>query len=193
MLRRSVSRFSFLGNTKIGQEAMQQARKEMQNIDKSSNPVVRYLSKKRKVDNMQVELEGRIADGLHPSFKTAMRASTALFCLPVLLGLLFGVLQPTYYIFVSFAGMARDRYDKLWTFANPFIVAGGQLCLFLVFYDLSIYLRMPFFFYVLAPAFRKFGWTRALAKGTKSVHELSKKTTTPKAWRQVKAQGGTVK
>jgi hypothetical protein len=94
---------------------------------------------------------------------------------------------------VTFAGMAKEKYDKLWTFANPFIVAGGQVCLFIFFYDLSIYLRMPFFFYVLAPAFKKAGWTRPMAKGTKTVKELSKRSTTPKAWRSVKSQAGSVK
>ncbi|CUF60705.1 transmembrane protein, putative [Bodo saltans] len=187
------TRLNYFANTKIGQEALQQSQRDMKNLDKNPNRFVRYLSKQRPVDKMQVELEGRIANDLHPSFRSAMRICTGILCTPVLLGLLTGYFQPTYYLFVSFSGMAKEKYDKMWTLANPFIVAGGQLCLFLVFYDLSIYLRMPFFFHVLAPVFRKAGWIRALAKGTKTVKELSKKSNSPKAWRTLKSQAGSVK
>lgn len=193
MLRRPRVHLSFFGKTRLGQEALQQAQKEMRTLDKNPNPLIRYLSKKRKVDMMQVELEGRIAQTLHPSFRHAMLGLTALLCAPVLFGLVLGVIQPTYYLFVSMGGMARDRYDKLWTFASPWIVLGGQLCLFAIVYDLSIYIRVPFFFYVLAPLYRRAGYTRAVAKGTKTVHELSKRSTTPRAWRSVKAQAGSVK
>ena len=185
MMRRSLLRsdFSYFGKTKFGQEALKKTKADMQTIDRSPNPLLRYMSKKRNIDRLQIEGEGRIADDLHPSFQYAMKFFTTLLCAPVLAGLLSGSLQPSYYLLVPTKAIPEDRYNRMWTLANPWIVASGQLFVFFVFYDLSIYVRMPFFAYVLAPLFRRFGPQRHVAKGTVSVSELTKRTGS-KGWQK---------
>lgn len=177
-MRRCVLRldFQYLGKTKFGSEVLAKTKAEMKSIDTNPNPVLRYLSRKRNIDQLQIEVEGRIADDLHPAFRHTMRLCTGMLMSPILVWLLSGSAQPTYYLMVSFGNMDTEKYEKLWKLANPWVVAAGQMLMFAVIYDLSIYVRMPFFAKVLAPLFRKYGPAKPEAKGTVTIDALKRRS-----------------
>lgn len=167
--------FSYFGKTKIGAEVLANARRDMQTIDSNPNPILRYMAKKRNIDQLQIDVEGRIADELHWSFRHVMKVMTALMTTPVLVGLLSGTLQPTHFFLVRSGAVQEEKYISMWKLANPWIVAAGQLLLFAIYYDVTIYLRMPLFAHVLAPIYRKLGLLKPQALGAVSIKELKSK------------------
>lgn len=191
MLRRTISRydFNYFGRTKFGAEALRKTKGDMQTIDRSPNPILRYLSRKRNVDQLQILVEGRITDELHPFFKYATNFFTLLVTLPVLGGLVTGKLMPSYYVLVSTGLIHEEKYFRMWKLANMWVVLAGQLFIFVVYYDLSIYLRMPFFAYVLAPSFRKFGWLRPPPIGAMTTEELLAKSPQGKMAKKIPVSG----
>lgn len=178
MLRRSIARFDFgiLGKTRFGAEAIAKTKRDMNTIDGTANPLLRYMTRKRKIDQLQIDVEGRIAEDLHPSFLTAINVLTVAVMGPLFYFFVHGDLQPTYYLMVSTNIVKPEKYAKVWDIANPLVVFATQVFTFAVFYDASIYVRMPFFAYVLAPLFRKFGPKKVMAKGTVTLQELKQKS-----------------
>jgi hypothetical protein len=146
-----------LRKTKVGAEAWAQTRAQIKSIDDSSNFLLRWASRQRKIDTMAVEVETRMVDEFHAGFKFVLRIVNGAALAPVLFGLLGGTLQPSYYLLVLSGAMEPEKYAKIWEHAHPGMVVTGQLFVFLVWYDLSVYLRYPLMFYVVAPIFRRMG------------------------------------
>nr|CCC89901.1 conserved hypothetical protein [Trypanosoma congolense IL3000] len=149
-----------LGKTKIGAEVLAKTRKDMHSFGKDSNFIVRFLSRRRPIDFLALDVDGRIARELHPSFRVVKNACTVLLMGPLLLLLVTGTLSPSYYFLVPTGLMTEDRYSALWEFSHWAAVLTGQLCIFIVLYDLSVYVRYPVFAYVLAPLYRSLGLQR---------------------------------
>ena len=183
------SSFHYFGNTKVGQELAKSTKEYMNDVNRGnkSNFMTRFLTRRRNIDRMQQEVDDKITLELHPAFQMSMKLWTMMVTTPVLGGLVMGTIAPTRAI-VWFNFTTQERYDKVWEFANPFIVLGGQLLMFLVYYDFSVYLRYPVFKFVFAPAFRKMGMYATKPVGIKSLHELRKGGLRSKA--TVKPLGG---
>lgn len=161
-----------LGNTKLGAEVLAETRREMQSIESKDNFVVRFLTRRRPVDHLAIEVDGPITKEFNAYFVYAKHLSTALLCLPVFALSLSGVLSPTFYLLVSTNIMPADKYYKMWAHGNRLVELAGQAVFCVVFYDLSAYIRYPFFARVLAPVFRRQGWLRPLPKANFSADEL---------------------
>ncbi|ESL06381.1 hypothetical protein TRSC58_05947 [Trypanosoma rangeli SC58] len=160
MLRCSVQclLFSRLGRTKLGTEVLMKTRYEMREMSQSDNRFIRFLARRRPIDYLALEVDGPITRELHSSFRIVKNACTFLLVAPVLVLLVMGVLSPSYYVLVLPGFITGDQFERMWEFSHWAIVLAGQLFLFVVFYDLSVYVRYPFFAYVLAPLYRRMGW-----------------------------------
>ena len=177
MFRRSIARsgFNYFGNTKVGQELAGRTKEYMNDIHRydKGNFVTRFLTRRRKIDRMQQEVDDKIALELHPTFGISMKLWTMLVTTPVLGGLVMGNIAPTRAL-VWINMMTQEKYDKIWELANPAIVLAGQLFMFLIYYDFSVYIRYPVFKYLFAPAFRKVGLFAPQPMGIKSLKDLKK-------------------
>ncbi|AAZ10572.1 uncharacterized protein TEOVI_000564800 [Trypanosoma equiperdum] len=149
-----------LGRTKLGAEVLLKTRNDMRGFGKDSNFIVRFLARRRPIDFLALEVDGRLARELHPSFRIVKNACTLLLMGPVFVMLVSGMMSPTYYLLVSTNIMTVDRYNGLWEFSHWAVVLCGQLFVFIFLYDLSVYVRYPFFAYILVPMYRRLGLQR---------------------------------
>ncbi|KPI84681.1 hypothetical protein ABL78_6275 [Leptomonas seymouri] len=174
MLRFTQRRLLFdkLSQTKLGAEVLAQTRSEMRHLERKDNAVMRFMTRRRPVDYLAIEVDGPITKELHPSFRYVKNGLTCIFFFPFVLLLVAGYLQPTYYLVVSTGLVPYDRYVKMWSFGNWAVVLAGQLFFALLVYDLSVYVRYPFFAHVLAPAYRKMGWLRPPPPASLTMEQL---------------------
>ena len=161
-------------NTDMGREAMVRAREEALNTQKGGSRIMRFFLRKRPIDNLGIELEGRISDQLHWTFPYAMKAVTLAVILPVAYMMMVSEkIRVSYFLLVyPIQIMAEYKYDKLWTLCNPFAVYAGQLFLLFLWYDFSVYIRYPICFSIVAPLYRALGLVRTAPKGAKTIEEL---------------------
>ncbi|KAL7695301.1 hypothetical protein N2W54_000523 [Lotmaria passim] len=174
MLRFTQRRLLFdkLSQTKLGAEVLAQTRSDMRHLERKDNALMRFLTRRRPVDYLAIEVDGPITKELHPSFRYVKNGLTCLAFAPFVVLLVCGYLQPTYYLLVPTGLVPYEHYVQMWSFSNPAIVLAGQLFFALVVYDLSVYLRYPFFAYVLAPAYRKMGWLRPPPPASLTMEQL---------------------
>ncbi|ORC90076.1 uncharacterized protein TM35_000091260 [Trypanosoma theileri] len=147
-----------LGRTKLGAEVLTQTRVEMREIEHSDNRFIRFLTRRRPIDYLALQVDGPITKELHPSFRYVKYFCTFLLTAPVFVLLITGVLSPSYYVLVPSGFVNADQFARMWEFSHWSVVLAGQIFIFLIFYDLSVYVRYPFFAHVLAPIYRRFGW-----------------------------------
>ncbi|KAG5473684.1 hypothetical protein LSCM1_04311 [Leishmania martiniquensis] len=162
MLRFSSRRLLFdkLSQTKLGSEVLAQTRSDMRRLERKDSALIRFMSRRRPIDYLAIEVDGPVTKELHHSFRHLKNAITCFFFVPFVALLITGHLQPTYYLLVPTGLVPHDHYVQMWSFSNWAIVLAGQLFFALVVYDLSVYVRYPFFAYLLAPVYRKMGWRR---------------------------------
>ncbi|KAK7197648.1 hypothetical protein NESM_000716200 [Novymonas esmeraldas] len=174
MLRLSARRcfFDKLSQTKLGSEVLAQTRSEMRHLERKDNVLMRFITRRRPIDYLAIEVDGAVTRELHPSFRYVKHGITCLFFVPFMALLLSGHLQPTYYLLVPTGLVPHDRYVQMWSFSNWAIVLAGQLFFALVVYDLSVYVRYPLFAHVLAPAYRKMGWRRPPPPASLTMEQL---------------------
>lgn len=174
MLRFTQRRLLFdkLSRTKLGSEVLARTRSEMRHLERKDNFVMRFMTRRRPVDYLAIEVDGPITKELHPSFRYVKNGLIALIFVPFVLLLVSGVLQPTYYLLVPTGLVPDDHYVQMWSFSNWAIVLAGQLFFALVVYDLSVYLRYPFFAHVVAPLYRKAGWLRPVPQASLTMEQL---------------------
>lgn len=161
-----------LGSTKLGAEVLTQTRGDMKHIVAGDSLVVRFFTRRRPIDYLAIEVDGPITRELAPSFVYAKRVFTALLCVPVFALTLTGALSPTYYVLVPTRILSAEKYNRMWEFSYRGVELLGQAALCLVLYDLSAYLRYPFFARVLAPLYRRRGWLRPQPKLNLTVEQL---------------------
>lgn len=174
MLRSSPRRLLLdkLGQTKLGSEVLAQTRSEMRHLERKDNFLMRFMTRRRPVDYLAIEVDGPITMELHPSFRYVKNGLTCLVFVPFVVLLISGVLQPTYYLLVPTGLVPYDHYVQMWSFSHFAIVLAGQLFFALVVYDLSVYVRYPFFAHVLAPMYRKMGWLRPPPAASLTMEQL---------------------
>jgi hypothetical protein len=164
--------FDKLSRTKLGAEVLAQTRSEMRHLERKDNALMRFMTRRRPVDYLAIEVDGPITQQLHPSFRYVKNGLTCLVFVPFVVLLVSGYLQPTYYLLVSTGLVPFDHYVQMWSFSKFAIVLAGQLFFALVVYDLSVYVRYPFFAYILAPAYRKMGWLRPPPPASLTLEQL---------------------
>ncbi|EKF33127.1 hypothetical protein MOQ_003017 [Trypanosoma cruzi marinkellei] len=168
--------FSGLGRTKLGAEVLMKTRIEMREVSKSENFLIRFLARRRPIDYLALEVDGPITKELHPSFSIVKHICTLLLVVPVFVTLVMGKLSPTYYMLVPTGFVTVEQFEHMWEFSHWAVVLAGQLLFFVVFYDLSVYVRYPFFAYVLAPLYRRLGWRRSrLQSSSMTLDELQRR------------------
>ncbi|RNF17838.1 uncharacterized protein Tco025E_04745 [Trypanosoma conorhini] len=168
--------FSGLGRTKLGAEVLMKTRCEMREMSQSDNRFFRFLTRRRPIDYLALEVDGPVTRELHPSFRIMKNVCTFLLVAPVFALLVTGVLSPSYYVLVPTGLLTADQFERMWEFSHWAVVLAGQLCLFLVFYDLTVYVRYPLFSHVLAPFYRRMGWRRSqLRSQAKTLDELQRR------------------
>ncbi|GET90279.1 hypothetical protein, conserved [Leishmania tarentolae] len=174
MLRLSSQRLLFdrLSQTKLGAEVLAQTRSEMRHLERKDNALMRFMSRRRPIDYLAIEVDGPITKELHPSFRHVKNGITCFVFLPFVALLVAGYLQPTYYLLVPTGLVPYDHYVQMWSFSHWAVVLAGQLFFALVVYDLSVYVRYPFFAHVLAPAYRKMGWFRPPPAASLTMEQL---------------------
>lgn len=174
MLRLSTRRLLFdkLASTKLGAEVLAQTRTDMQQLNQSESYVLRFFSRRRPIDFLAIEVDGPITKELHPSFRYVKNGLTFLVFAPIFVLLVAGVLQPTYYMLVPTHIISAEKYNGMWQFSHWALVLAGQLLFFVILYDLSVYVRYPFFAYGLAPAYRKLHLVRPTPVAFHGVEEL---------------------
>lgn len=174
MLRVSTRRLLFdkLSQTKLGSEVLAQTRSEMRHLERKDNAIMRFMTRRRPIDYLAIEVDGPVTKELHSSFRYVKNGITIAVFLPFVLLLVAGYLQPTYYLLVPTGLVPADHYVQMWSFSNWMIVLAGQLFFALVVYDLSVYLRYPFFAHVLAAAYRRMGWLRPPPPASLTMEEL---------------------
>ncbi|KAG5473402.1 hypothetical protein LSCM4_03465 [Leishmania orientalis] len=174
MLRLSCRRLLFdkLSQTKLGSEVLAQTRSDMRHLERKDNALMRFMSRRRPIDYLAIEVDGPVTKELHPSFRHVKNGITCLIFVPFVVLLATGQLQPTYYLLVPTGLVPYDHYVQMWSFSNWAIVLAGQLFFALVVYDLSVYVRYPFFAYLLAPAYRKMGWFRPSPPASFTMNQL---------------------
>lgn len=174
MLRFTQRRLLFdkLSQSKLGSEVLAQTRSEMRHLERKDNVFMRFMTRRRPVDYLAIEVDGPITKELHPSFRYVKNGLTCLVFIPFVVLLVSGHLQPTYYLLVPTGLVPYDHYVQMWSFSNVAIVLAGQLFFALVVYDLSVYLRYPFFAHVLAPMYRKMGWLRPPPPASLTMEQL---------------------
>lgn len=162
MIRVSARRLllSQLGSTKLGAEVLQKTRRDMKNLETKDNIIIRFLTRRRPVDYLAMEVDGPISRELDPHFSYAKSAFTFLLCAPVFTLLFAGYLQPTYYMLVPTGIMPVAKYEQMWSFSHRAVVGVAQALFCVILYDLSVYIRYPFFLKVLAPFYRRMGYMR---------------------------------
>ncbi|KAH9598941.1 hypothetical protein LSM04_004298 [Trypanosoma melophagium] len=146
-----------LGRTKLGAEVLTQTRLEMREIEHSENRLIRFLTRRRPIDYLALQVDGPITKELHPSFRYVKYFCTFLLAAPVFVLLVTGVLSPSYYVLVPSGFLTADQFERMWEFSHWAVVLAGQIFIFLIFYDLSVYVRYPFFAHVVAPIYRRCG------------------------------------
>nr|CCC47309.1 conserved hypothetical protein [Trypanosoma vivax Y486] len=164
--------YKMLSRTKLGAEALMKTRNDMKRLDRGSNIVVRFLARRRPIDFLALEVDGRMARELHPSFRIVKSICTFILMAPLFGLLVTGVISPTYYMLVPTGLLSEKRYEEMWKFSHWAVTLAGQLLVFVLFYDLSVYIRYPFFAYGLAPMFRWLELVRTPRKGFKTNHAL---------------------
>lgn len=174
MLRFSSRRLLFdkLGRTKLGAEVLAQTRSEMRHLERKDNALMRFLTRRRPIDYLAIEVDGPMTKELHPSFRYVRNGLTFFFFAPVLVFLISGHMKPTYYLLVSTNLVPADHYEKMWDFSNWAVVLAGQLFFALLLYDLSVYIRYPFFAHVLAPLYRSLGLLRPPPAASLTLEQL---------------------
>ncbi|KPA80282.1 hypothetical protein ABB37_04577 [Leptomonas pyrrhocoris] len=174
MLRFTHRRLLFdkLSQTKLGAEVLAKTRSEMRHLERKDNALMRFMTRRRPVDYLAIEVDGAITKELHSSFRYVKHGLTCLVFIPFLVALLSGSLQPTYYLLVPTGLVPYDHYVRMWSFGNWAIVMAGQLFFALAVYDLSVYVRYPFFAHVLAPIYRKMGWLRPPPPASMTLEQL---------------------
>ncbi|KAG5490534.1 hypothetical protein JKF63_00654 [Porcisia hertigi] len=174
MLRLSTRRLLFdkLSQTKLGSEVLAQTRSEMRHLERKDNVLMRFMTRRRPIDYLAIEVDGPITRELHPSFRHVKNCITCFFFVPFVVLLVSGYLQPTYYLLVPTGLVPYDHYVQMWSFSNWAILLAGQLFFALVVYDFSVYVRYPVFAYLLAPAYRRMGWLRPPPPASLTVEQL---------------------
>ena len=194
MFRRSLvhpDSFRLFGNTRVGQELALRTKHYMNDLNKGSrgNPITRFLSRRRTIDRMQVEVDDHITQELHHSFEWAMKLWTMLVVTPVIAGLFAGKVAPTRFM-VWFGITTQERYDAIWEFAHIGWILLGQACCALLYYDLSVYWRYPVYKYAFAPIWRKMGWTRPAPVGTANLADLKSGAARRRFQEELRRPGG---
>lgn len=161
-----------LSQTKLGSEVLAQTRSEMRHLERKDNAIMRFMSRRRPIDYLAIEVDGPVTKELHSSFRHVKNGITCFVFVPFVVLLVAGYLQPTYYLLVPTGLVPYDHYVRMWSFSNWAVVLAGQLLFALVVYDLSVYARYPFFAYVLAPAYRKLGWFRPTPAASLTIEQL---------------------
>ncbi|AIN99974.1 hypothetical protein LPMP_290230 [Leishmania panamensis] len=161
-----------LSQTRLGSEVLAQTRSEMQHLERKDSALMRFMSRRRPIDYLAIEVDGPVTKELHPSFRYVKNIITCFVFVPFVVLLVAGHLQPTYYFLVCTGLVPYDHYVQMWSFSNWAIVLVGQLFFALVVYDLSVYVRYPLFAHVLAPAYRKMGWFRPSPAASLTLEQL---------------------
>ncbi|EPY28553.1 hypothetical protein STCU_05027 [Strigomonas culicis] len=166
--------FDKLGSTKLGAEVLAKTRSDMQNIaqPEKTNMLLRFFTRRRPIDFLAIEVDGPMTKELLPHFRYVRHGLTCLLMAPVFYYLFTGRMAPSYYIMVSTRLFTREQYDRMWELSDWYMVLAGQCFVAVVLYDFSVYLRYPFFAYVVAPFYRKMNWSKPLPTGSYSVKEL---------------------
>lgn len=188
--RCSRDSFKYFRETRLGQELALRTKQDMNNIHKSqqggggqkgggggggggggSNFVTRFLTRKRAVDRMQVEIDTHTVSELHWSFGYLMKFWTMLVVTPFITALFAGKVAPTQFLY-RFGFTTKERYEAIWEHANILWVLFGQAMVAIAYYDLSIYWRYPVYKYVFAPIYRRYGLYRPAAQGSFELKDL---------------------
>lgn len=133
---------------------------------------MRFLSRRRPIDHLAMDIDGPITKELDASFYYLRHALTAIVCVPVFVLLVTGTLSPTYYMLVPTGLVTMTQYTAMWNFSHWGMVLLGQLMAFVIFYDMSVYIRYPILSRLVVPMYRRFKLVKPAPAANFGVHEL---------------------
>ncbi len=135
----------------------------------TSNRVARFaariadqLAKRRRIDDLADYVDRELRFEFVPAFEYAMAAFSIALMAPVIYVVTEGIVTPSRLV-VWMGAMSEADYKKSWAPFPWWSWTAGHGMLFYCVYQLTPYVRYPFFVHVLAPFFRRRGWVRRAA------------------------------